>query len=130
MITSTSKATDTLTMSVKRTRYVREDGKVGVVISPGFGGGFSTWANDPEMALDPLIVELVLALDPHEEGSVEYNAIQDKIYHYVTGEKYNASYHGDKLIVAWVPQGVRFIIHEYDGSESIWREDEIRWIKA
>lgn len=122
--------TDSISITIQRTRYVREDGMVGVVITPGFGGGFSTWSNNPEMALDPQIVEWVLEMNKHEHGSLEYNRTQDKIYHYVTGEKYNASYHGDTLVVAWVPQGTRFIIHEYDGRESIWREDEIQWSVA
>lgn len=119
--------TDSISITIQRTRYVRDDGMVGVVIAPDFGGGFSTWSNNPEMALDPQIVEWVLEMDKLEPGSLEYNQTQDKIYHYVTGEKYNASYHGDALVVAWVPQGTRFIIHEYDGAESIWREDQINW---
>ena len=128
MVTSTFKATDNLTVSVSRTRYVRDDGMVGVVISPGYGGGFSTWGK-AEMCTDPKIVEMVLQLDPHEEGSLEYNSIYDQIYNYVTA-KYQASYHGDPLVVAWVPPGTKFIIHEFDGAESIWREDQINWIKA
>lgn len=114
----------------QNTRYHNENGMVGVVIAPDFGGGFSTWSNDPEMALDPQIVKWVLEMNKHEFSTVEYNTIHDKIYQYVNGPRYNASYHGDQLIVEWVPQGTRFIIHEYDGAESIWREDRIKWSVA
>lgn len=110
-------------------RYVREDGMVGVVITPGFGGGFSTWSRYPEMALDPQVVEWVIKMNRYEHGSEKYNKLHCKISLYVT-EKYGASYHGDPLIVSWVPQGTRFIIHEYDGRESIWREDRINWSVA
>lgn len=115
---------------VERTRYVREDGMVGVIISPSFGGGFSTWSSYPEMALDPVLVEWVLEMNSKPVDSTDYNIIRDKIQTYVVGPKYNASYHGDRLEVEWLPPGTRFIIHEYDGAESIWCEHEIKWSVA
>lgn len=36
---------------------------------------------------------------------------------------------GDLEIVD-IPEGTEYIIHEYDGLESIWTKDELNWLKA
>ena len=36
----------------------------------------------------------------------------------------------ESLMVAWIPEGCRFIIHEYDGSENLVREETIDWSVA
>ncbi|MCJ1344295.1 hypothetical protein MMC31_002498 [Peltigera leucophlebia] len=45
-------------------RYTREDGKVAVLISPGYGAGWSTWASDEDVEFflfDATMVKAVLA---------------------------------------------------------------------
>ena len=39
-------------------KVIRE-GKVGVLVSPGWGGGFSTWGYPTEAIFDPTLIELV-----------------------------------------------------------------------
>lgn len=109
-------------------RYIK-DGKVGVVISPKYGGGFSSWG-DPLMATDPQIVEWVHNMEKHEEHTAEYHHLQDRIYHYLNTHYPNHSYHGDWLTVVWLDPGTRFIVHEYDGSESVWTEHSMNWSVA
>ena len=102
---------------------VIRDGKVAVLVSPGFGAGWSTWAYSGEednrdfMLFDPTLVAMV------ERGdSVE--AIES----YVTG-LYPHTYCGgaDDLTIFWLPEGTAFRIHEYDGSESVEIRDEMDW---
>ena len=38
---------------------VIKDGKVGVLVSPGFGAGFYTWGYPEEAIFDPTLIELV-----------------------------------------------------------------------
>ena len=36
----------------------------------------------------------------------------------------------DDLVVEWIPEGVRFVIEEYDGSESLVRYDDVEFFTA
>ena len=102
---------------------VIRDGKVAVLVSPGFGAGWSTWAYRVEedapgfMMFDPTLVTMVECGD-----SVE--AIES----YVTS-KHPDTYCGgaDDLTIQWLPVGTAFRIHEYDGSESVEIRDDIEW---
>jgi hypothetical protein len=84
------------------------DGKVAVLVSCGFGAGWSTWNTDIGEAavFDKDIAEAIL------NGG---NALE------VAERKYPKAYHGGVkgLEVEWLPIGTRFEIHEYDGSESL-----------
>jgi hypothetical protein len=107
-------------------RKVIENGHVAVLISPGFGSGWSTWNEDRQrMLFDPTVVEYV-----RTEGK---SMSRDDIIKYLE-DTYMGIYLGsgfDNLIVDWIPQGTRFKIIEYDGSESIQVEDEIEtWYVA
>ena len=99
-----------------------KDGKVAVLYSPGFGAGWSTWANDGNeeaMAMDRDLVEAFL------EGGV--NAVVK-----VAEEKYPDNYTGgtDDLKVVWLPVGTQFKIREYDGSETLITLDEMKFFTA
>ena len=96
------------------------DGRVAVLYSPQFGGGWYSWnPNHPEILFDPAIVEFV------EQGQTE------ELQVYVT-LKYPDIYTGgmEGLTIEWIPQGVRFRVNEYDGSESIELQDHMNWLEA
>ena len=88
-------------------RMFKRDGFTAVLVSPGFGAGFSTW-NKPEMAVDFDLVEAFLKEDMER-------------FNYILVEKYDDPYTGgvDSLQVQWVTEGDRFMIEEYDGNERI-----------
>lgn len=92
------------------------DGKVGVLISPGFGAGWSTWGCP---LFDKEIVEL---LEKEDFEGLEV----------LLEEKYPNTYTGGlrDLKIVWLPVGTKFIVHEYDGSESIQLETDMDWIVA
>lgn len=98
---------------------VIRDGKVGVLVSPGFGAGFLTWGAPLQAIFDPKLIDLV-----------ENERYQEAI-DYVE-ETYEDVYTGgiSDLQVVWITQGSQFIIEEYDGSESITLLDETDWITA
>jgi hypothetical protein len=98
-----------------------KDGRVAVLYSPGYGAGWSTWNPDhPEMIFDPGLVDLVLA------GN------EEKILAYVTLRWTGAVVRSgvDDLEIEWVPEGVEFVIEEYDGAETIVFKNEVKWITA
>ena len=94
------------------------DGKVAVLVSRGYGAGWSTWnyAN-PEMLFDPVIAQMLLDEKSGDE-IVEYGS-----------KKYPDAYFGgvDGLYVKWIPQGTLFRIDEYDGAESVECSHEVNW---
>jgi len=99
-----------------------------VLISPGFGAGWSTWcdADDREsVTFDPWIVDILL--------SDQYNRKEkiDRIYAYCA-VKYPDMYMGgvSDLTVQWVPQGTLFRVAEYDGAETIELKEADDWIQA
>lgn len=108
---------------MKTVEKVIRDGHVAVLVSPGYGAGWSTWAHNTEVAercmFDPDTVAWV------ENGKLEPRPDFEAKF----GEDF---YDGgaDDLIVMWLPIGTRFRIQEYDGSESLWCESEYEWITA
>lgn len=105
------------------TDKVVRDGRVAVLVSPGFGAGWSTWADRElreRLLFDP---EVVAWVEAGKEGPLpDLEAKYGDHYFYDGGA-------GD-LMIEWVPVGVKFRIHEYDGSESLVRESEEEWVVA
>ena len=95
-------------------KMFKRNGKVGVLVSPGFGAGFSTW-NSPEMAVAFDLVEAFAKLDT---GFVQEH--WDR-FMYILNEKYPDAYDGGvrDLELEQVPEGSLFRVEEYDGNESI-----------
>ena len=98
---------------------VIKDGKVGVLVSPGFGAGFSTWGAPIEAIFNPTLIELVQQEKVQEAVDFVEKTWEDV---YTGGVQ--------DLIVVWVPEGEEFIIEEYDGSESLMLKTDYNWIKA
>jgi hypothetical protein len=92
---------------------VERDGLVAVIISPGYGAGWSTWADDSEKALfSPEIVEWIEAgkpgLDP-DDCWKELDIFQE--YGYTGGLR--------DVVIVWLPKGTQFLVDEYDGNETL-----------
>lgn len=81
---------------------------VGIIYSPGFGAGWSTWG-EPDQATDQELAKLI-------DSGADYSEIAK-----LAEEKWPDSYKGglSDCVVEWVEKGTRFAIEEYDGSESI-----------
>lgn len=98
-------------------RLVR-DGKVAVLVSPGYGAGWYTSNKEfPECLFDADIAKIVL-------GEVVGN-IEDVAYEKYGEEFYLGGF--DQLKVEWVLIGDRFRIKEYDGSESLILAEDDDW---
>ena len=92
--------------------YIK-DGKVAVLVSKGFGAGWSTW-NDHRLAYDKNVIELFMKYRDHD---IDYEQFCDGI----EALGYKGTYFGglNGCLIKWVPVGTFFTISEYDGSESI-----------
>lgn len=97
---------------------VVENGRVAVIVSPGFGAGWSTWADDESVCFDPILVEWIR------------NGKNGKppLDHYGPEAPYAGGL--DDAQVVWILEGTRFEITEYDGSEGINFIDERDYLIA
>ena len=101
-------------------KYYNENNELGVLVSGGFGAGWSTW-NDKELAYDKRIIEKWLE-----------NVSSDEMCNYVESLGYARPYMGGyrQLDLEFVPRGTVFRIYEYDGHESIETIDDMDMIVA
>jgi|TARA_B110000908_G_scaffold99210_1_gene117181 hypothetical protein len=91
---------------------VERDGRIAVLVSPGFGAGWSTWSDDEQRDL--------ALFDPRLVAAAEANVSDiDDLVKEVFGDVnfYTGGWH--QVEVRWVNKGDSFSIEEYDGSESM-----------
>lgn len=94
-------------------KFTNSKGKIAVLISPGVGAGWSTWANAESVEFAMFDKELVqLALD-NVNDEVFYKFIINKEMHYFSIRGWR------DIEVAWLEPGTKFIIKEDDGDESL-----------
>lgn len=90
---------------------IEKDGRVAVLYSPGFGAGWSTWADDDQkeaLCMDARIVGPFVDGDRDAAVAAAVALFPDL-------------YIGDAsdLKVIWIEKGRAFEVEEYDGSESV-----------
>ena len=95
--------------------------EVAVLVSCGFGAGWTSWGMPEEALFDPVIVDFV---ENNKIGTTEFDEYIENTY-----KEYYSGGAGD-LIVVWVPEGKEFRIDEYDGAENLTLKDNFTWIKA
>ena len=107
---------------------VIKDGCIGVLYSPGYGAGWYTWNTFRELGeallYDPVLVNI---LENAKDTDYPLQEMEDYV-----SKTYPDVYQGglDNLHVAWLLQGTKFVVNEYDGSESIDTMEEVRWHTA
>jgi hypothetical protein len=109
---------------MEKVEKVTDNGEVfvAVLVSYGFGAGWSTWnGEDEDMVFDPFIVNMIC------EHKFNYKEVEK-----YCEEKYPKAYLGglSGVQIVWIPKGKQFRITEYDGSESIELLDKITWLTA
>jgi hypothetical protein len=101
---------------------VIRDGKVAVLYSPGYGAGWYSWHGILDAIFHPKLVELV-ENGRRSEITQEWITENLNLEHIYTGGAIG-------LEIAWIPEGTRFQITEYDGSESVILEEDLNLITA
>lgn len=99
-------------------KYVK-DGMVAVLISPGYGAGWSTGAYEEDerkkALFHPKFVQAAL------DGVKDVDEIAEEVMgseHFYTGGWKN-------IQVVWLPEGTAFLVKEYDGYESMQNMDAV-----
>ena len=93
--------------------------EIGIVYSPGYGAGWSTWGR-PEMALDQTLANMIEDGKPYSE--IEAYCEMTWPDEYLGGL--------EDCVVEWVEKGTQFVIEEYDGSESVVFNHGNYWMTA
>lgn len=91
------------------------DGKVAVLVSPGFGAGWSTWGGEEYakyLLFDMSLVELAERKAPEHEVEEHLKKVFGEAAYIYTGGWCD-------IKVEWLPEGTAFTVEEYDGSESL-----------
>lgn len=91
------------------TPKVTRDGKVAVLVSYGYGAGWSTWCSDELSESAVFCPELVEWVEGGKKGEPLLPAD--------LADEYQGGLPGVRI--EWVDQGERFHIDEYDGAESL-----------
>ena len=100
------------------TGKVIRDGKVAVLVAPGYGAGWYSWnTSHPECLYDPDVVAWV---ENGKEGPVP--DLEAKY-----GWDYFSNGGADDLVIEWVPKGALFRIDEYDGAEFLQLQEKEKW---
>lgn len=91
-------------------KYYNEQGEIGLLVSYGFGAGWSSWNDDREFFLmDRTLVEMAL-------NNASAKEVEEYLYK-------NSDEHfcllGWPCEVVFLPPNTPFYLHEYDGSEHI-----------
>lgn len=114
---------------MKGQRVFDDEGNVAVLVSPGYGAGYSTnqLFNSDECVFDPFVVELV-----SKPGWYKKPDNLKVLSLYLENEygEYFITEGIEDLVVKWVPEGTKFRIAEYDGAEYIEVLHEIDWLEA
>lgn len=91
-----------------------------VLISPGYGAGWSTW-NYVDLAFDPNIINMF-----------ETGADEEFMEEYIVSLGYERPYMGGycSCKIIDIPKGTKFRIIEYDGYEKIEYYNDKKWLIA
>ena len=100
---------------------VVRDGKVAVVHTNDHGAGWYSWNQIEEFLFDPTLVKMI-------EDKCDIEAIT--LYLSYQPWVGNGFINCENLTVSYVPQGLEFVVLEYDGLESIVVKNEITWTTA
>lgn len=111
-------------------KYKNKNGDIAVLISHGYGAGWSTWNSQyaEDMLFDKDIVEVIVNNPIRNIDSYYLRSEDLKLVEEIAKAKYPKAYLGglhDHLAVEWLKPGTNFRVHEYDGSETIMTQKDI-----
>lgn len=107
------------TYELRGDRIVRDGTHAAVLLSGGFGAGYSSW-NEDASPFEPAVVAAVLA---GRNDLLTAGSLREHLG--ITGSDDVIEHGARDLSVEWVRLGTRFKIEEYDGSEYLITENDL-----
>ena len=100
--------------------------QVAIIIHDDWGSGWYSYHQNLELLFDP---QLAQALDNGDTAAAR-DRLDELMEEYPEFDYVFKHMNPAELAVEWVPRGRKFIIQEYDGQETVWLKDKIKWIQA
>ena len=99
-------------------KYYNDKGEIGVLVSGGWGSGWSSWIHTPDdpdfFLMDKTLVEMCLR-----------KATMEEVEAYLEAKGIDVWLGGWRdCCVTFLPPNTPFRIHEIDGSETLWTRDD------
>lgn len=112
---------------VKNLEKTIRHGKVAVCYSPGYGAGWSTWAESNQRETLIFHPKIVQAVEEGKQSIIDEDWLVENL-----GKEFENVYCGGakQLQIKWVPEGFLFRINEYDGYEGVEVFSTDNYIKA
>lgn len=101
---------------------VVRDGRVAVLVSSGYGAGWSSWIGDRYKDYALFDAEVVALAERGADSDAVEEHSKAKF-----GEDYYCLLGWSDVKVEWVQQGQGFYVHEYDGNEWLVTEADDEW---
>ena len=101
-------------------KYYNTNGDIGIIVSGGYGAGWSTWLSSHKefLMMDKTLVEMCIQCATEEEvAAYLQNQFGEDFYCYMGG--------WDDCRIVNLPPNTAFKITEYDGSESLLTIDDL-----
>lgn len=95
---------------------VIRNGKVAVAISPSFGAGWTTW----ESGISPFEPKVIKMIEEGRQSEIDEEWCEKEL-----GLKNICCGGAADLKIVWIPQGSKFSINEYDGSEYLYTDSDL-----
>jgi hypothetical protein len=100
---------------------VIRDGKVAVLVSPGYGAGWYSWNDEHDILIfHPKLVEMV---EQGRNKEIDKDWVEENL-----GIKNVYCGGACSLEIHWLPEGTQFLIDEYDGFESLTTNESLTLI--
>ena len=103
---------------------VIKNGNVAVLISSGFGAGWSTWNSGNTARTILFHSKIVKMVEEGRRSELTESWVRENCN---INDDYICVLGADQLEVVWLQEGTRFIIEEYDGSESVRTTDDLSY---
>ena len=114
-------------------KYYNKDGKFGVLVSYGYGAGWSTW--NEMKPHDGDFIKFLFENNFIEIVEEKYKLIKDfdeklikEKCNEITKENYTCIFGLKNCCIEWLEEGTLFKISEYDGAESIELKENDEWL--
>lgn len=103
-----------------------------ILISRGYGAGWSTWSTYPEIAYDRRVIEWYLehnSFDFFAEVNRRNSTAEKEAEEFFNNLGYHDVYFGglQKNMIEWIPSKTSWYLEEHDGAERLVLADSAVW---
>lgn len=107
-----------------------DDNLVAVIIHETWGCGWYTSHGQEDMLFHPQLAQAVESQEWLVAAEIIHKELRVPFWYKTNPEIERIQEYAKELSIHWVPRGEKFIIHEYDGWETVWLKRNLKWIQA